>query len=198
MRHDGTICDVCDAIRHIYPHFVVAIQIRFGDIRGRHVSPAYTLEAMLLLEQQAPPASQTTSTPRARLESVDVVTCQAILPEEATPVQFQLPMEPGYVWLRIADQSTAQLTFFSAMLHQGAQVTMAPDGESSVLTTTWLPGVLETAPTPNARLRRCLKGRMRVTTALGVLRELAVVAQVLPIERLQPYAARVSSYTRPE
>lgn len=177
---------------------MAAIQIRFGDLRGRHLSPAYTLEAMLLLEQQAPPASQTTSAPRARLESVDVVTCQAILPEEATPVRFQLPTEPGYVWLRIVDQSTAQMTFFSAMLHQGAQQITAPDVESSVLTSTWLPGVLETAPAPNARLRRCLKGRLRATTALGALRELALVAQVLPMERLQPYAARVSSYTRPE
>lgn len=175
-----------------------AIQIRFGNLRGRHVSPAYTLEAMLLLEQQAPPAAQTTAAALSRLESVDVVTCQAILPEEAEPVRFQLPIEPGYVWLRIVDQSTAQLTFFSAMLHQGAQKTMASDVESSVLTSTWLPGVLETAPIPNARRRRCLKGRMRATTALGALRELAIVAQVLPLERLQPYAARVSSYTRPE
>ncbi|RLN72880.1 hypothetical protein BBJ28_00024208 [Nothophytophthora sp. Chile5] len=194
----------------------IVVERQVGEGAEVSASPSTDTEAAAadgsVREQQQLLADSARARPRqlTGVERFEVVTCRADCGQDSSGsgVKLALPSEPGYVWLeaRGMNASTSStsfnrssLYFYAVALHHGAQQE-SERGELRSLQCTWLPGVLESFPTPESRRRRCLKGSLRVVTesTSNTLQDLALVAQRLPSARLERYAARIESYTRHE
>ncbi|RLN88291.1 hypothetical protein BBJ28_00009171 [Nothophytophthora sp. Chile5] len=192
----------------------VVVERQDGEGAEVSASPSTATEAAaadgsVREQQQQLLADPARASPRqlTGVERFEVVTCRADCGQDSSGngVKLALPSDPGYVWLEVRgmDASTSfnrsTLYFYAVALHHGAQQE-SERGELRSLQCNWLPGVLESFPTPESRRRRCLKGSLRVVTesTINTLQDLALVAQRLPSARLERYAARIESYTRHE
>ncbi|GMF20748.1 unnamed protein product [Phytophthora fragariaefolia] len=188
----------------------IAFRTMTGGLVGECSAPGYiTVERQNGNEDEAVQGEEIRQEGRGQrtaIEKFEVVTCRAEVTTEHS-ITIAIPNDPGLVWIEVrgADDAdslrryTRNLYFYAVALHYGSR--QVPNrSDLRVVQLNWLPGILESFPTPASRHRRCLKGNLRIVTSSydGALQELTLVAQRLPAARLGRYAARIESYTRHE
>ncbi|KDO33200.1 hypothetical protein SPRG_02012 [Saprolegnia parasitica CBS 223.65] len=170
---------------------VVLAELAFFDVRQRTCQLRVTVPCRLALEAPAAPSPATRSA-GTDTESFEIRTFSSLSP---TPVSNVAALDtPGLVSLVLRTSRRRKSYYHAVFGHGGGQ---RRTGATKLISASWVPGVLTYAMHPGSTTRRVLKGRFTCEYAseTGALASLQIIAQHLRPERLERYAATLTSYT---